>query len=270
MPGDDKATKKQKSTSPTQALSEFQKEQKQDSERIGWGKVLDLYVVPIALIAIFGGIIFLLIVPAVSNVFFQLGEIQTLNTETTEKDAQIARLRELSSRSSQITNDLAAIETIVPEGVTEVVNFQEALRALAERTHGLTVVEASTGERVLKSSTNGADSEENLRILALIEIPSTFAISGNLDQIKAFVADIKNLSDFVIIGEMELRTDQEFQANQLEAIASGEWRLTITLVKYQFQVPDEQNQLQAVYSQVPETIQLSADVLEYVRLKAAL
>lgn len=222
---------------------------KQQQQNIPMPKILKLYVLPIATLIIFTSIVVFMVLPAVSGLFAGMDEISRLNNTVKQKDVELSQLQNLQSREAQLDLDLSAIARIVPTGRTEVVNFQLRVVSLASQ-FGLQVSEVETAEQVLQTG------EENISALGIIEIPSNFTITGSLEQIKAFILSLETIDDFVIIGEMVVGADRQ---------TAGLWNLDLLLIKYQFQNPDEQNQLLEAYSRVPITAEADEEILRLVR-----
>jgi Tfp pilus assembly protein PilO len=223
-------------------------------------KILKLYVVPIVAVVVFIGMLFILIIPQLSGIFQKLDHISSLSADydtlvTNEKDLQT-----LTSKITETNSDLALVNQLAPTGLTEVVNFQRRITDLATQNR-LTVVESKSGEQALVV-------DESIAVLGLVEIPSTFTLQGSFANVKSFIEKIKNLYDFVLIGEMSLTaTDKDVKDDLLKTIVDQDWTLEITLTKYQFQVPDAQNKLAEAYLRVPPTVQVDKDTLEFVRGK---
>lgn len=214
-----------------------------------FSELVKLYFIPIVTLIIFAGVMFF-VIRGVSTVVERLDQISQLNTQSAELDTEIANLQILSSNSESIESDLGRINYLVPTGVTEVTKFQNKVRDLAEK-RGLRVLEADTTESTLATIEEGSISP-----LGVIEIPSNFVIQGQLWRIEGFIADIQLMDDFVIIGEMNLH---------LLVGAGGLWNLDLVLIKYQFQVPDENNKLAEVFARVPPTAKEDEEVLTLLR-----
>jgi hypothetical protein len=88
-----------------------------------------------------------------------------------------------------------------------------------------------------------------------------------LDKIQGFVSAIQKSDDFIIIGQMELVSVSDDDNLPIGQIVNGNWRLEISLIKYQFPVANEQNKLQQIYGQVPPTVKPDQKVLEFIRQK---
>lgn len=234
-------------------------------DKIPIAKLAKLYLLPISTLIIFIGMWLILIFPAIGNIFADLDKATQINSEITERDELISKLQILSSNSSTNT-DLGLVNSIAPTGISEVTDFQRRLVALAI-SNSLVVSETATAESRLVSS-SGNDTSEGV---GLIEIPSRFRIQGKLSNIKNFIAQINSLGDFVIIGEMNLQLTSTLQNQNQESVFSptlnDDWTLNLTLVKYQFQRPTEENKLVQIFQNVDPNQSLDASVLEFIRTK---
>jgi len=63
---------------------------------------------------------------------------------------------------------------------------------------------------------------------------------------------------------MTLSSAADLESENLGNLYNGSWVLGITLVKYQFQTPNEANQLDDAYSRVPATVIIDEDVMNFV------
>jgi Tfp pilus assembly protein PilO len=241
---------------------------KKESEnlQLGWQKMLQLYAIPIIVIGIFAGIVFTLIIPSIGTIFAELGEADRLEEQVVDLNKRLAELEVVRSNSEIILADLATIEEVIPERVTEVVNFQQKITRIARNQYGLDVSQAETGETLLSSAVESPDNPA-AEALAVIEIPSTFSMTGTLNDIRGFISAVQKTSDFIIIGEMELTSNESTDEAPIAKLDSGNWRLDITLIKYQFPVANENNNLEEIYSQVPPTVQINRAVIDYIQSK---
>lgn len=245
---------------------EIQKQEQRKKElqklNLGWRRVLRMYIVPIVALSVFFATLLFMIIPGIQRLFSDLDVISLQGEQLDDMNIQLAQLQSLLTNSQSLNSDLAIINSIVPTGLTAVVDFQQRVVDLAEA-NGLTVGETSTAEQILNLEQTGG----NVASLGTIEIPSTFSIAGDFASIKAFIEDIQSLDDFVIIGEMALKTSSDSNLTTTTDIASQGWSLTLTLVKYQFQSVEQQASLADIYRQVPPTTGLDEDILEFVRSK---
>lgn len=274
--GESPATDQSKLNEATKNLAAAQQAKdlenlKKDSTKInlGFAKLLQIYALPLTIIIIFGALIFTLIIPSIAKTFGYVEEINDLNDRVSTLDTTITNFQNLAARSDEIDADLAAIDTVIPEQITNVVAFQQRITGIARDRYGLIVNQAETGETILNSTVNeDSTTETTAQALSIIEIPSTFSIVGSLSQLKEFISAVQQTSDFIIIGEMKLIAVVDTDVQPIAQLDQGSWRLDITLVKYQFPVPNAQNDLQNIYSQVPPTVEINPSVLEYIESKA--
>jgi hypothetical protein len=226
--------------------------------------ILRSYLVPLIVLAIFGAMLLFLILPKIGEVMAKLDQTNALYDQTRTMDAEIQTIFTLSQRQSQFSNDLLLINQIAPSGSTEVVNFHQKILALVQE-NSLIVQQSSIEESVKE-----AEDQASIANLGIIEIPSTFTLRGPFAGLKSFVEEIRNLSDFVIIGEMALRANIDPNAALgIGATTQDNWTLIITLIKYQFLEPNEQNQLQQVFLGVSPNLAPDQTVIDFAKAKFA-
>lgn len=233
---------------------------KKKKNTIDWRKILKLFIVPIVAVTVFISILVLLILPEISNTFTKLDDLTSTREKTESVIEVTTQLQALNTNRSQIESDLESVNKIAPAGNTEVVLFQQKIADLA-KANGLRIVSSKTEEEVLSV-------EGDNPILGINEIPSTFSLNGKFAKIQTFIEGIKTLEDFVIIGEMQIRVIDQVSPDKLTD-QNLEWNLLITLIKYQFQQPNEENKLAEAYLQVPPTVDIEDKILEFIRAKFA-
>lgn len=221
-------------------------------------RIVRLYIIPLSAVIFFFFIFIGLILPNVGNIFALLDEISSIRESTNEVVLTTTELQRLSEDTAQIVGDLALVNQIAPAGVTQVVVFQQKIATLA-RQFNLRVLQTQTGEQRLLI-------ENDNPILGINEIPSTFSVTGKISNIRGFIQEINQIEDFVIIGELTIRALDGVSVTEL-GDPNIEWNMEVTLVKYQFLVPDEQNKLAEAYFQVPPTSKIDEEILEFVRAK---
>jgi len=231
--------------------------QEKQTAKVPVGKILKLYIFPLGIVIGFSLIWIYLVFPKITEIFDQVDQSVLLAEQITAENEKLSALYLLSSKSTKITTDLDLINKVAPVETTQVVEFQQNIIQMAER-NNLLVVEAFTQNRELV-----VESEQS-EVLGIIEIPSEFTMRGDFTNIKAFIQAINDLKDFVIIGEMTLSSAADLESENLGNLYNGSWVLGITLVKYQFQTPNEANQLDDAYSRVPATVIIDEDVMNFV------
>jgi len=226
--------------------------------------ILRSYVVPLLVLSIFGAMLIFLILPKISEILGKLEQTNSLYDQTRIMDAEIQTIFALNQDQAQFGTDLLLINQIAPSGATEVVNFHQKVLGLIQA-NGLTVQQSS-----LEESVKQAEDQASSSSLGIIEIPSTFTLNGPFSGLKRFVEQIRSLSDFVIIGEMALRANIDPNA-AVGLVGGGQdnWTLIITLIKYQFQEPNEQNKLQQIFQKIPPNLKPDQTVIDFAREKFA-
>lgn len=246
---------------PPQAENTDQKpdpKKEEDKLAIDWRKIIRLFIVPIVAISVFLGLLFFLILPEISNTFNKLDDLTAIRERTEGVTEITSQLATLNTNMPQLQADLDAVDKIAPVGNTEVVLFQQKIAELAKK-NNLVIVSSQTEEQVLSV-------EGDNPILGINEIPSTFSLNGLFANIQSFIEQIQTLEDFVIIGEMQIKAIDSVGPERLTD-QTLQWNIQITLIKYQFQEPNEQNKLAEAYLQVPPTVDIEEKILEFIRAK---
>lgn len=261
-------TSKAKNTTATKALAEFQAErEKKKSERLSRATLFRVYLVPLLVVGVFAIIVFVLIIPGIGEIFSQLDRTTQTNNQVRELDNRIQRLQTLAAQSNQVNLDLAALNLVVPEAITEVVNFQQQVRRLMSEQNGLEVGGATTAEQAI-AAIERETIEENDPIV-ILQIPTTFTGRGTIQNIRSFIEDIKELNSFVVIGQLDVNNGELFDSTNLQQIdTSNQWQINITLIKYQFAANAEARLIRQLYINRAESATLDQNVLEYIRGKA--
>lgn len=223
-------------------------------------KYLKLYIVPIFTIIFFVGIIVVLVIPKINEVFSRLDEVSTNNETITQLNQRLTETVALSANSATITSNLATVNTIATSQNTEVIKFRDKISDLTIL-NNLTIVSQKLTETTVipEGPNNGLTGNVNL-----VEVPFVFEIVGRFEDMKTFIASLNTIDDFVIIKEMDLAVQEVEGLTQAEERATNQWSLKISLVKYQF---FEAKDLQAIYLAVPATAKISADMQAYILLR---
>lgn len=221
---------------------------------IDFRRVIRLYLLPFVILLVFGAILFVLVIPRIFSIISSVQKINDINAEANTVTENISRLSQLNQQKQQISSDLEIISEVVPDGSTEIVSFQQKVTQLARSNYALQVGRGETSESSL------VDEEEKEEIavdspLPMVEIPSTFALSGTLDNIKGFVNNINTIDDFVVVDEMSL--EQE----------GGTWSMSITFVKYQFLGETAATDPEKLYNNVSLNTDPNQELLQFLRSK---
>ncbi len=211
------------------------------------------YYLPILILAIFFLILFIGVLPSLSTLFNNLGELDSIQNTVEQRDQKIKDLKVLEANSSQNQTYLDQIKRIAPVEKTNVVAFQTAIRNIA-KSNRLTVEDSTAGEARVSNST---DTEK--KGLELIEVPTEFNLTGKFEDIKNFLSAIYEQSDFIVIHEMEFTKD----------VDTDNWRIQVILVKYQFAEPtgDSAQFVFSQYSSISEKITPNKKVLDFLDFK---
>jgi len=211
-------------------------------------KFLNIYILPVGAIVLFFGIVIFLVIPKISKIFSKIEEIRTLNSEYDLKESELVAVKNLENEKTTILGNLTKINELAPSGQTKVVEYGNKIAELT-KTHNLTI----TNQRLSDSRLENASNNESA--LVLREVPNLFELQGELLDIKQFVQDISQLSDFVVVEEIEM--------SQVNSEESSLWLLSLTLIKYQFTVqrPELVDQL---FLAVPPQSRIDDEVLKYL------
>ncbi len=226
---------------PKKEPTESEKKEKEPLTPKRFLNLFKFYVLPVISVIIFFVIIIFGLYPTFLDLFSRLNHIDELSKESQALNVRIATFQDLRTHGIRTQGYLTLIESIVPSRQTEVVNFQQKIKKLAEDQQ-LRVDQPTTGESII-TPTKGS--------LGLIEVPSKFTVIGELDKIKTFLAELDKGEDFLVINQMKLTRLDE-----------GDWELKVTFVKYQFQ---QQTGVDEIFLKVPETSQPDKDVLEFIK-----
>ncbi len=259
------------------AASQIQKDKEglqEETKKINlsWQRLLQLYALPLAIIIVFAGIIFALIIPTIYSIFGKLEEVNDITAQVEALDTTISNYEQLRSRRQIISEELASIDSVIPEDISSVVDFSGRIRRIARDQFNLNVTQAENSEVILTSAVDENEAAQNpaaTQALAIIELPANLSMVGSLNNIQQFISAIQQTNDFIIIGEMKLVAVVDTSRQPISQLDQGEWRLDITLIKYLFPVPNAQNNLQEIYSQVPPTVEIKQEVLEFIQNKSA-
>lgn len=201
-------------------------------------KIIRIYIVPIITLVFFVGIVVFLIIPKISEIFDGLGKIRSDNEQISVINTSDTELAQLEQRKDEIQADLANLNTIASGGTTRVVEFRDKIAGIL--TSFDLVIE---NQNISESSFINTDVGDSV---ILIEIPFNFAVTGTLDSTKAFINRLSSIEDFAIVKELDIKK------------GDGDlWTMNIILIKYQFGVNPEVNDLYLnvdIHSTVPDNI----------------
>ncbi len=216
-------------------------------------RYIRLYVIPISAIIIFLGLMLLLVLPKISQIFSSLDDISKNNDTVTEKVQQLTDLKTLSGNSDTVYKQLNVINETAPSGTTEVVKFRDKITALIQanklNVNSQKLSETDIAAQTLNDQTNG--------IITLQEVPFLFEVTGKYSDIVGFLDALSKIDDFIIVREMELTIITE---------GSDAWALKLNMDKYQFSTLSKEN-ANTIYLNVPSTVRLSDIISKYIQFK---
>lgn len=232
---------------------DFQNLQKKNKETV---KYIKLYVIPIAAVAFFVGILFFLTIPKINEIFAGLDSISQNNSKIAENNNTLSILDNLTSQYNTIVQNLSVIDDIAPLGSTEVVKFRDRI------TDQILSNNITISSQRLSEATTETESQdiEDISPIILQEVPFIFTISGSYDNVVNFIKSLNSVEDFIVIKEME------FTASNA-ANPQGDWQLKINIVKYQFNT-EAGSDLRKLFINVPIEAQLNSLIQQYIDVRS--
>lgn len=229
-----------------------EEEKKGDSRLKRYGQLARLYVAPLIAVGVFLTIMFGIIVPKVSTIIGKVNELETKNTELTNRRNELNAVNGLVVNSVKVLSDLDKVNEITTTEDTQIVDFRERISQAASQ-NGLSIVSSRIRETV--PAEENPDQIENQQTLLLQEIPVIFELTGNLEDINSFIDELSQINDFVIIKTFELnRVIQE----------GDQWNLELQFTKYQFNETNTAIDFETIYSNVPASAIVQPDVQQYI------
>jgi Tfp pilus assembly protein PilO len=201
-------------------------------------KKIKIYIVPIITLVVFVAIIIFLIIPKISEIFGGLDSINRDNQAITDVNALTAELEALQARKDSIEADLADLNNITSGGTTRVVEFRDKIASIL-LSYNLDI----DSQNISESSFLNADLNTDV---VLIEIPFDFAVTGTLEDTKAFINALSSIEDFAIVKELDITKGD-----------GDQWIMNIILIKYQFGTNPEEEQIYlgvGLNSTIPDNI----------------
>jgi len=218
------------------------------------------YITPIISLVAFLLVIIFGVIPTFNTLINKLGTIEELKAEDTMLKQRITKMEEIKSRVADLQNVIAKINTIVPEGKTEIVKFAQRIREEVNTNMGrftfnldepaITMDNIKTGELTL------ATSEKTTNGLKVNQVPTEFTITGGLGRFRQFFSNLYDGDDFFVVEKMALSFDS----------SSRKWNGSISLVKYQFNKESSFNAA-SVYGAVSENSIANQKVINFLTLK---
>ncbi len=215
-------------------------------------KYIRLYVIPLFAVAFFVGILLLLTIPKINEIFTSLDTISANNAKIAENNQKFATLDALTGQYNSIVQKLSVIDGIAPLGNTEVVRFRDRISNLMIA-NGLNIISQRLSEANTESETQ---EEDEASPILLQEVPFIFTVQGTYPNIVNFIQALNSVEDFIIVKEMKLSQSNE-----------EIWELNINIVKYQFNTLDSTN-LRNLYINVPIDSKLNELMEEYIRIRS--
>lgn len=229
-------------------------------------ELIKLYFIPIIGFVAFMLVMVILVLPKINQLFLLVEESSSIRKEIEQKDLIIKSLVELKANSAEVEGQLSTINSIIPPGTTEVVNFRGRVTSLAKKNN--LQVDSQRFSEIVDTTLSDAQKEIQTYIgtLGLQEVPSIFEVSGTFTNIDRFVRDLDSLDDFIVVKEMSLTLKDEHNAN-LNDLKNQIWILEIQLVKYQFASRNTE-EINKIYLSIPPTAKPDEDVLQYLTRKS--
>lgn len=211
--------------------------------------ILKFYYLPVFIVMIFLLVAVFAVLPSLKSLLSNYSELNNLKNEVKDKDAKIEQLKALKNRSTQTEAYLASINKIAPVQKTNVTEFQNSIKNTA-KSNRLSIQSARGGEEIVSD-------QQNTGSFQLVEIPMYFVFSGNFLDLKNFLNDLYQGEDFIIIEKMDLS----------KADKSTEWKMDLTLVKYQFIQKDSDTSIVLNVNDLSTDLVPSEQVLQFLQEK---
>jgi len=211
------------------------------------------YIAPILSMVAFLLIMIFGVIPSTSTMMEKIGQVSDLRTQSNDLNTRISKLDELQTNITGITSTLNKINTLVPEGKTEVVKFSQRISQAAQTVQSdgklttMVINEIKAGESTL--TTTGVI----IPGLSVSQVPVQFTFTSNRNDFESFFNNLYNGPDFFVVDEMQL------SLNSKTNLWSGE----VSLVKYQFDVSSSFNP-QTAYGVISENQQPNATVVNFL------
>ncbi len=233
---------------------DFENIQKRNKESV---KYVRLYVIPIFAVVSFIGILLILTIPKINEIFSGIDKVSQNNITITENNNTLSALDSLTSQYNSIVQNLSVIDDIAPLGSTEVVKFRDRIT-----TQILSNSIVISSQRLSEANTETENQDtQTVSPIILQEVPFIFTISGSYDNIVNFIKSLNSVEDFIVIKEMEFTAASNTNP-------TGDWQLKINIVKYQFNT-DSGSDLRQLYINVPVEAQLNALIQQYINARSA-
>ena len=219
------------------------------------------YITPIISMIAFILIIIFGVIPNATAMSEKIDTVNQLKQQDTDLKTRISKIEVIKNNLTSLNDVITKINTIVPEGKTEVVKFSQRIRAAididmakfdgASGEKPIVMNDIRTGETEL-STTAGALGAG----LKVNQVPTQFSFSGGFERFRQFFTNLYNGPDFFVVEKMDLNYDV---INQI-------WNGDVSLVKYQFNTDDTFSPL-TVYGSVSEDSLPNQKVVNFIETK---
>jgi hypothetical protein len=215
------------------------------------------YITPVISIIAFILIMIYGVIPNASSMSDKVIAVNYLITQDTEIKARIVKLEGIKNDLTNLQTTLSEIDSIVPEGKTEVVKFSQRIRDAINLNMSsvtgpaITMNDIKTGETQLTTATGS-----QVAGLTINQVPTQFTFSGGLPRFRQFFKNLYSGQDFFVVDKMNLSYDA----------SSQQWYGDVSLVKYQFNVADTFNAAQ-IYGSVSENTNPNQKVIDFIQTK---
>lgn len=219
------------------------------------------YITPIISIIAFILVMIYGVIPSATAMSQKVNDVNTLKQQDSDIKARIVRLDSLKSNLSSSQDILTKLDSIVPEGKTEVVKFSQRIRddvnlnmkQFVNDSNDPPIImnDIKTGETQLSTATSA-----QIAGLTVNQVPTQFTFAGGLDRFRQFFKNLYNGPDFFVVEKMDLSYDATNQA----------WNGDVSLVKYQFNKDTTFDPLK-VYGAISEDTQPDQKVVNFIQTK---
>jgi hypothetical protein len=232
-------------------------------EDIMTNKLMDeilYYITPIVSFSAFILIIIFGVIPNVNTMYEKIQAVDALKTEDDTLKTRIVRLEVMRNSVTDLKDVITKIDSIVPEGKTEVVKFSQRVREAIKLNMDefasdsdepeIKMNEIKTGELTLASVNTPTVG------LKINQIPTEFNFTGGLGRFRKFFSNLYDGSDFFVVEKMQLSYNN----------INRTWNGQVSLVKYQFNKDATFNAVE-VYGSVGESLEPNEKVVNFVKTK---
>lgn len=206
------------------------------------------YGIPLVSIGLFIGLLLFAVFPSINAINEKRATIKIRQSQVAQLDTTLSQYEALKNREAQMDDDLELIDKIVPSSVSKVAEFVGEINNQAS-SDTLTFSETQSGEKRTGVTEEGQAIIENQgkETADIISIPTIFGLKGTDENIRAFLTNLYDRQEFLIIDSLEVEGQKQREFEQRIANEEGrdykpeykgltvfDWTIDVTFGKYQF------------------------------------